>query len=56
VLEQARQRNPKCAELWLEAVKIETRGDKKEFAKSLMAKGELLFTSKGQPAVIRMRC
>jgi hypothetical protein len=44
VLEQARQRNPKCPELWLEAVRIETRGEKKEYAKSLMAKGQLLFS------------
>ena len=39
VLEQARQRNAKCAELWLEAIRIEIRGDNKEFARSLMAKG-----------------
>ena len=45
VLEQARQRNPKCPEMWLEAVRIETRGEKKEYAKSLMAKGQFFISN-----------
>lgn len=38
VLEKARLRNPSCAELWLEAVRVELQGNNKEMAHSLMAK------------------
>lgn len=38
VLEKARLKNPQCPELWLEAVRIEVRGGKKNIAMANMAK------------------
>ncbi len=39
ILEKARLKNPKCSELWLEAVRVENRAGLKHIANSLMAKG-----------------
>ena len=38
VLEKARLKNPQCPDLWLEAVKVEVRGGKKNIGLALMAK------------------
>lgn len=42
VLEKGRLRNPKNPELWLEAVRIESRAGLKDIANTLMAKGKLI--------------
>lgn len=39
VLEKGRLRNPKNPELWLEAVRVESRAGLKDIANTLMAKG-----------------
>ena len=38
MLEKGRLKNPQCSELWLEAVRIEVRGGKKNIASANMAK------------------
>ena len=38
VLEKARLRNPHCAELWLEAIRIESRAGLRDIASTLIAK------------------
>jgi hypothetical protein len=44
VLEKGRLRNPSCAQLWLEAVRIEIRAGLKAIANTLMAKGNKPMT------------
>lgn len=39
VLEKGRLKNPKNAELWLEAIRIEVRAGHKEVSNNLMAMG-----------------
>jgi len=41
VMEKGRLRNPKTAELWLEAIRIELRAGLKDTANNLMAIGNL---------------
>lgn len=46
VLEKGRVRNMKNAELWLEAVRIESRAGLKDIANTLMAKGTCYYLFK----------
>ena len=40
ILEKARLKNPKCPDLWLEAVRVEVRAGLKPIGMNLMARGK----------------